>query len=226
MFRPRMRRWHIIPGLAFLSRRGYPVYTLFHAPRSAALVVQTLLETIGAPYTLHPVDISMDVPRDPELLRINPNGWVPALVYEGGTMYEAAAITLFLCDRHPDAHLAPAPDAALRGRFLQWLVYMAGTLQPAYQMAYYPFRFVSREQDYGSVRARAASRLEEIWQIIDDSLGPGPWILGERFSACDAYLYMLSTWLLEEHAPMSAFPNAARCVDRVAARPEVARVFV
>ena len=201
------------------------MYTLYHAPRSAALVVQTLLEIIGAPYTLHPVDIDMDALRDPQLLRINPNGWVPALVYEGGAMYEAAAITIFLCDRHPQANLAPSPNEALRGRFLQWLVYMAGTLQPAFQMVYYPFRFTSREQEYDGVRSRAASRLEEIWQIIDDSLGSGPFILGERFSACDVYLYMLSTWLLEEHTPVSAFPNAARCVEKVAARDEVARIF-
>lgn len=201
------------------------MYTLFHAPRSAALGVQALLEVIGAPYTLHPVDIRMDVPRDPELLQINPNGWVPALVYDGGVMYEAAAIAIFLCDRHPDAGLAPKANEAPRGRFLQWLVYMAGTLQPAYQMVYYPFRFAAREQDFESVRSRGATRLEEIWRIIDDSFGPGPWILGERFSACDVYLYMLSTWLLDEHTPLSAFPNAARCLEKVAAKPEIERVF-
>ena len=201
------------------------MYKLYYAPRSAAVGVRALLETIGAPYELSEVDIYSDEPRDPEFLRINPNGWVPALVYEGGAMYEAAAITIFLCDRHPQAGLAPAPEDPLRGAFLQWLVYMAGTLQPAYQMVYYPFRFAAREEDYASVRTRAATRLAEIWQILDDALIPGPWLLGNRFSACDVYLYMLSTWLSDEHTPISAFPNAARCVEMVAARPEVARVF-
>lgn len=201
------------------------MYTLFHAPRSAALVVQAVLEIIGAPYALRSVDIDVTVPRDPDLLRVNPNGWIPALIYEGGAMYEAAAITIFLCDRHPEAKLAPSLDQAERGAFLQWLVYMSGTLQPAYQMVYYPFRFADAEENYDSVRSRAAKRLEEIWRIIDDSLGSGPWVLGERFSACDIYLYMLSTWLLEEHTPVTAFPNAARCLERTASISEVARVF-
>jgi glutathione S-transferase len=201
------------------------VYTLYYAPRSAAMVVRVLLESIGAPYELVEIDIRSDAPRDPEFLRINPNGWVPALRYEGGAMYEAAATTIFLCDRHPEAGLAPAADDPLRGPFLQWLVYMAGTLQPAYQMVYYPFRFASREEDYASVQSRAATRLVEIWKILDDALSPGPWLLGQRFSACDIYLYMLSTWLSDEHTAISAFPNAARCVDEVAARAEVARVF-
>jgi len=201
------------------------VYKLYYAPRSAALGVRALLEVIGAPYELSEVDIYSDEPRDPEFLRINPNGWVPALVYDGGAMYEAAAIVIFLCDRHPEAGLAPAPEDPLRGAFLQWLVYMAGTLQPAYQMFYYSFRFAAREEDYASVRSRSTTRLAEIWQILDDALAPGPWLLGDRFSACDIYLYMLSTWLADEHTPISAFPNVARCVDRVAARPEVARAF-
>ena len=199
------------------------MYRLYYAPRSAALGVWVVLEKIGAPYELVEVDIYSDTPRDPEFLRINPNGWVPALVYDGGAMYEAAAITIFLCDRHPETRLAPAPDD------LQWLVYRAGTLQPAYQSFYYSFRFASREEDYSSVRARAGTRLAEIWQILDDALddadGDGPWLLGDRFSACDIYLYMLSTWLADEHTPISAFPNVARCVDAVSGMPEVARVF-
>jgi len=210
---------------AFDEDKERPVYKLYYAPRSAALGVRAVLETIGAPYALSEVDIYSDAPRDPEFLRINPNGWVPALVYDGGAMYEAAAITLFLCDRHPEAGLAPAPEDPLRGAFLQWLVYMAGTLQPAYQMFYYSFRFAAKEEDYASVRSRAVTRLAEVWQVLDDALVPGPWLLGERYSACDIYLYMLSTWLADEHTPISAFPNAARCVDRVAARPEVARAF-
>ena len=210
---------------AFDEDKERPVYKLYYAPRSAAVGVRALLETIGAPYELSEVDIYSEEPRDPEFLRINPNGWVPALVYDGGAMYEAAAITVFLCDRHPQAGLAPTPEDPLRGAFLQWLVYMAGTLQPAYQMFYYSFRFAAREEDYASVRSRATTRLAEIWQVLDDALAPGPWLLGERYSACDIYLYMLSTWLADEHTPISAFPNAARCVDRVAARPEVARAF-
>jgi glutathione S-transferase len=108
-----------------------PVYTLYSAPRSAALVVRVLLDVIGAAYKVFEVDINSDEARDPEFLRISPNGWVPALVYDGGAMYEAAAITIFLCDRHPQAALAPPPEDPLRGKFLQWLVYMAGTLEQA-----------------------------------------------------------------------------------------------
>jgi len=155
---------------AFDHDKERPVYKLYYAPRSAAVSVRALLETIGAPYELSEVDIHSDEPRDPEFLRINTNGWVPALVYQGGAMYEAAAITIFLCDRHPQAGVAPTPEDPLRGAFLQWLVSMAGTLQPAYQMVYYSVRVAATAR---GLRERQESRGNPASRYLADS---GRWL--------------------------------------------------
>ena len=58
------------------------MYKLFYAPESASMGVRVLLDEIGAPYELVPTRIAMDAPRPPELLAINPNGWVPVLSCE------------------------------------------------------------------------------------------------------------------------------------------------
>ena len=63
-------------------------YNLYYADDSAAMGVRVVLEEIQAPYKLIPTSISMDAPRDPELLALNPNGWIPVLVWEKGTIYE------------------------------------------------------------------------------------------------------------------------------------------
>ena len=83
-------------------------YKLFYAPGSAAMGTRVMLEEIGAPYELLKTTIDMDKPRPPEQLALNPNGWVPVLIWGDKAMYECAAITMFLCDRHPEANLAPA----------------------------------------------------------------------------------------------------------------------
>ena len=54
-------------------------YTLFYAEKSAAMGVRVLLEEIGLPYELVLTSIDMDTPRPPELLALNPNGWIPVL---------------------------------------------------------------------------------------------------------------------------------------------------
>lgn len=201
------------------------MYTLYWSPGSAAFAPHALLEEIGAPYRLEPVDIGRVKPRDPAYLRLNPNGAVPTLVVDGLVVYEAAAICMWLNDRHPEAGMAPPPSDPARGRYFQWLVYMADTLQPAFQTHYYPERFCKDSSAFPAVKARAAERLAEIWGRIDAALEPGPWLLGGRLSICDHYAAMLSTWLGPEHKDRVVFPRVLRLAERLAERPAFRRTL-
>lgn len=203
------------------------MYKLFYAPNSASMGVRTMLEEIGAPYELIDTTIDMDKPRPPEQVAINPNGWVPVLVWDGGAMYECAAITIFLCDRHPEANLGPAVGDPTRPLFLQTLVYFSNSVQNAYQLTYYPERFAGTPADEPSAERRGVRRLRETWKVIDDQIGGKDWILGDNFSAADIYLYMLTTWLSPEknHPALEEFPNVKRIAERAALRPNVQRVY-
>ena len=203
------------------------MYKLFYADGSAAMSTRTVLEEIGAPYELIETDISRDKPRAPELLALNPNGWIPVLVYDGGTMHEASAITVFLTDRHREAGLAPGPEDPLRGPFLQWLVYMSNTLQIAYQLTYHWARYCAGPDAQESVQTKSCARLREVWGFIDDAIGARDWLVGDSFTATDIHLHMLTTWLSPEmgHPTMDEFPNAKRVAANAVERPAVARVF-
>ena len=203
------------------------MYKLYYAPGSAAMGVRLLLEEIGAPYELLQTTIDMDKPRPPEQLAINPNGWIPVLVWEGGAMYECAAINVFLCDRHPEANLAPKFDTAERGLFLQTLVYFSSSVQNAFQLTYYPNRFADTPEHEPSAERRGVRRLRETWQVIDDQIGDNQWVLGEQFSAADIYLFMLTTWLksTRNHPSADEFANVKRIADAVRLRPSVQLVY-
>ena len=202
-------------------------YSLYYADRSAAMGVRVILEEIGAPYELIWTDILPGSTREPEFLSLNPNGWIPVLVWQEGAIYECGAITVFLCDRHSEAGLAPAPGDSERGLYLQWLFFFSSSLQNAYQMTYYTDRFCSSKEDQLSVKRRSNSRLRELWQVVDDAIGESDWLLGKRFSAADIYLFMLTTWLNEslEHPSLESFPNVERVAAEVMNRPSVARIY-
>ena len=202
-------------------------YKLYYAPGSAAMGVRLILEEIGVPYELIPSTIDMDSPRPAEQLAINPNGWLPVLLYDDNAMYECAAITVFLCDRHPQSALAPAIDDPLRGLFLQTLVYFSSSIQNAFQLTYYPQRFADTAADEPGAQRRGNRRLRETWQIINHQIGHRQWILGDQFSAADIYCYMLTTWLKPSkgHPELSEFPNVSRIADKVRNRPCTQRVF-
>ena len=118
-------------------------------------------------------------------------------------------------------------DDPARARFLQTLVYFSNTVQTAYQQTYYPDRFVEDAADEPTAVQRGARRLRESWQVIEDQIASGRWILGERFSAADIYLYMLTTWLSEAkgHPELREFPNVARIAGAVAERESVRKVY-
>jgi len=202
-------------------------YQLFYALGSAAMGTRVMLEEIGAPYELIESTKNRAKPRPPEQMAINPNGWLPVLKWEDSAMYECAAITVFLCDRHPEAGLAPALDDPTRGLYLQTLVYFSSSVQNAFQLNYYPDRFAETPEDEPSAQKRGIRRLRETWGIVNDQIGDNRWVLGERFSALDIYLFMLTTWLRPSrgHPTVSEFPNVERIARSVLPRESIQLVY-
>lgn len=202
-------------------------YKLFYASGSAAEGVRVILEELGVPYELIKSTIDRSKQRPPEQLKINPNGWVPVLMYEDTGIYECAAITIFLCDRHSDAHLAPKFNDPTRGLYLQTLVYLSTSVQTAFQTYYYPDRFVDTSANQASARKRGINRLWETWKVIDDQIGDNDWVLGRCFSAVDIYLFMLTTWLNPTlgHPSTEEFPNIKRIAEAMMSRPSIQLVY-
>ena len=202
-------------------------YKLFYASGSAAEGVRVMLEELGVPYELIKSTIDRSKQRPPEQLKINPNGWVPVLMYEDTGIYECAAITIFLCDRHSDAHLAPKFNDPTRGLYLQTLVYLSTSVQTAFQTYYYPDRFVDTSANEASAKKRGINRLRETWKVIDDQIGDNDWVLGRCFSAVDIYLFMLTTWLNPTlgHPSTEEFPNIKRIAEAMMSRPSIQLVY-
>lgn len=198
------------------------MYTLYYAPISAAMAPQAVLEEIGAPYELVHVDVfGGDIPDWYRAL--HPYGRVPTLVYEDQVLWEAAAIVMHLCDRHPEAGLAPPPGDPARSHFYKWLLFLADTLHPAVKTYYYPYRYSTDPAHVPDIRAKSLETQAEIWRLLDAAVDPGPYLLGERFSACDHYLFMMATWLegvnRDLDGPLVELPNVARFAERVRPRP-------
>jgi len=73
----------------------------------------------------------------------------------------------------------------------------------------------------------ALTRLAEVWEVVDDAIGNNAWVSGDRFSAVDIYLYLLTTWLREplDHPRVNTFPNVHRIAKQVMQRPTVQTVY-
>lgn len=202
--------------------------TLFNSPSSTAMSVHAALEEIGCEYQNHWIDI--DAPlhkRDPEFQALTPHGALPVLVDEDSTVvFEGAAILIYLADRFPEAALGPRIGDASRGNFLTWMVYMTNTLQIAMQIYFMPEKHTTATTGHKHISAKGVERLDESWRFIDAACAsPGPYLLGETFSACDLHLQMLTRWHSDTDAMRARYPHLKRCVELVEQRPAVNRIM-
>jgi glutathione S-transferase len=198
---------------------------LYYYPGNASTLPHMMLHEIGVPFELRLVDRATEAQRDPAYLRINPNGLIPALVDGDAVLFETAAIVLHLVERFPQAGLGPLPGDPSRARFLTWMVHLSNTPQAQYMAWFYPQKYAGDPGGMDTVKQGARVRLERMFELIAAQLGEGPYLLGERFSAADLFLFMLVQWGRNMPRPPRAHPALAAHAARIWARPAVRATF-
>jgi glutathione S-transferase len=186
-------------------------------PQSRGRIVHWLLEELGAPYEMRLLDFDKREHKAPAYLAINPMGKVPAIVHRGVVITETAAICVYLADEFAAAGLAPRIGDPQRGTYLRWFFFGAGCFDAAVvdKMLERPPAARKGPLGYGSY--------EDVVSTLETALAPGPYILGERFSAVDVYVgsQIHHSLMLKALEPRPAFQKYA---DRIAARPALQRL--
>jgi len=203
------------------------MYRLYWHPHSSSYAPMAVLEELGVEFELYEVDYDGGETRTPEYRALQPLGLIPALkIDESRSMFESAAIIIYLCDRHQEAKLAPLPYAVERAAFLQWMLFMADTVYPSYNRYYQPDRYTSGASGEAGVKEQAMVLAQNQWRVLEDELASnGPWLLGDRFSACDIYLQMMTTWHEEPKDLFAKFPKVRRVAEAVLTREATRRAF-
>jgi glutathione S-transferase len=203
-----------------------PMPVLYYYPGNASMAPHMVLEEIGAPFELRLVDRTKNAHKDPDYLRLNPNGLIPAFVDGDLVLFESAAICLHLADRHREARLAPEFGTAARTEFYKWLIHLTNTVQPELILYFYPERHADDSAMAARVKAHAEARLGGMVDRIEAALQrSGPYLLGDTFTAADLYLFMLARWTRAMANPARERPALRNLLDRIVARPAVQRVF-
>ncbi len=202
---------------------------LYYFPGNASMAPHILLEEIGVPFELRLVDRANAAHKQPEYLKLNPNGLIPVLVDGDLVLYETAAICLHLADRHPQAQLAPPLQTADRAHFYKWLVWCTNTLQAMLIHYFYSGRMVNAGDAAAAaqVRSHAEAKVDAMLDRLDAQIASHgeDWLLGRTFSAVDPYALMLCRWTRNFARPARSLPHLAPYLQRVLARPAVQRAF-
>jgi len=207
---------------------------LYYSPSTAAMAPHIVLEELGVPFEKILVDTSTGAHQTAAYRKLNPNGLVPVLTDGDLVLYESAAICLHLCDMHSAAGLAPALGTPERAHFYKWLMWLTNTLQAALIIYFYPARWMEEGHEAGvaELKAHAEARIGAMLDKLEAELAlqaqthAQPCLLGEHFSAVDAYALMLCRWTRNfASRPARDRSHLGSYLQRLLARPAVISVF-
>jgi glutathione S-transferase len=182
--------------------------TLYASVASRSFTARWMLEELGVPYQMRAVDIRNGEQKSPDYLRLNPMGKVPTLTDGDLVVTETTAICLYLADRYGYGTLAPRVEGAGRAAYLRWAVFSTAVLEPAYQ---------TKSLDLSPFR-HGWGDLDSALNAVRQAVTPGPWLLGETFTAADVALgATVTVGLFTKQIPDD--PVLGGYNQRLAARP-------
>ena len=143
------------------------------------------------------------------------------ILNDGNILTENIAILLYLAEQKPEAGLIPEQGTLARARCYEWLSFINSDLHKAFVPLFRPERFAISEQGKQEVVEQARKKVIDVINLTEAKLVGKAFALGEKFSICDAYLWVVFQWAKHMKFDTSLWPNYAQLAERLAARPSV-----
>ena len=188
---------------------------LYHDPNSRSVRVHAVLEEIGVPYELVPVSLKHEEQKLPAHRERHPLAQLPVLEDRGMHIFESVAICLYLADRYPEARLAPDPASPERGPYLQWCLFVPGSLEPALTR--------SHLESTTSSAPSWLPKLDDVFEALTKQLSSRSTLLLSGYSVADVVVGTTLHQLEHLGAPLPEV--LTKYVTNLRSRPAVSRAW-
>lgn len=189
---------------------------LYFSAGACSLSPHIVLREAGIPFELVAVDLRSKRLQDGSDFRaINPKGYVPALQLDDGQLLtEGPAIVQYVADLKPESKLAPPAGTLERYRLQEWLTFIGTELHKSFGVFFNP-------NATDETRNEARERLSTRFDFVAKALEGKSYLLGDTFTAADAYLYTILRWTKFAGIDLAKWPSIQAYFERVTARPAV-----
>jgi glutathione S-transferase len=179
---------------------------LYYAPGTISVAVAIALEEAGLDYEAIKIDFASKEQTSPAYAQINPKSRVPALAVDGGILTETGALLDYIADIAPDADLRPT-DPVLLARMREVMYYLASTMHVNHAHKMRGSRWASKTSSYKDMQAKVPQTMADSCAHLSQYGLRGPFVLGDRLSLADCYLYVVCTWLQGDGVTLADFPK-------------------
>ncbi len=185
--------------------------------------ISVMLEEVGLPYEVHPVNLSQGDQFKPEFLALNPNNKISAIVDRDGpdgkpyALFESGAILMYLAEKA--GKLMPRATGA-RYEVIQWLMFQMGGVGPMFGQAHYFIRSSPENESFGV--ERFLKEVTRLYGVMNKRLGESQFLAGD-YSIADIATYPWVARYEMHRTKLEDFPNVKRWFDAISAHPAVQR---
>lgn len=189
---------------------------LYYSPGACSLASHIALREAGLAFDLEKVDLrARRTEKNEDYTLVNPKGYVPALKLDTGEILtEGPALLQYIADRKPASGLAPAAGTMDRYRLMEWLNFISTEVHKQFSPLFNP----RITPDW---REAQVSRLAGRFDYLAQQLASRPYLMGERFTVADAYLFTVLSWCGLLKVELGKWPKLQEYLGRIAARPTV-----
>ena len=182
-----------------------------------------MLEELGIPYEVHPINIRADEQFAPDFLKISPNNRIPAIVDPDGpggeplSLFESGAILIYLADKFKSPLLPADPRARIT--VIQWLMWQMGGVGPMFGQAHHFNQFAKEDVPYAKKRYTEEAR--RLYGVMNKRLGESEYLGGPDYTIADIATYPWTVRYEWQGMDLNEVPNVKRWFDAISARPAV-----
>lgn len=194
---------------------------LYYSPGVCSLAPHIVAQELGLPLQLEKVALATKTTEaGADYFAINPKGSVPALQLDSGeVLTEGPAISQYLADQKPGSTIAPANGTLARARLQEMLNYISTEIHKTYSPLFRP-------DTVAETRTEREAYLRRRYGLVEKILSNQPFLLGDDFTAADAYLFTVTNWARILKLDLSEFPSLLAFQKRVAERPAVKAAMI
>ena len=197
---------------------------LHYAPTPNGWKISIMLEELGLPYTVIPVNIRAGDQFGEAFLKISPNNRIPAMVDQDGpggkpyVMFESGAILMYMAEK--PGKFMPT-EMGPRYETIQWLMFQMGGVGPNFGQAHHFRRAAPEKVPYAIERFTKETR--RLWGVMNDRLADHQWLANDEYSIADIAVFPWTMRYEWEGIALDEFPNMKRWYEAMEARPGVQR---
>lgn len=188
---------------------------LYYTPGACSLAPHIILQETNTDYDLVKVDLATKITENgDDFTKINPHGSVPLLVLDNGdTLTETVAIIQYLADLSPDSNLAPENGTFERAKLYEKLNYLTSELHKGFSPLF--------SDNSDEIKQKAKDNLNQKFNYLDKILAEKPYLLGDKYSVADVYLFVISNWTKLTGIDLSQWVNVSTFSEKIAQRKAV-----